>query len=239
MPHEFPFYGHDSCNASLTGPDNSSRSRSSLIHVPSTTTATKPLVMASTTAAAKGYSASPPTSAPGATTAPRKPSQLGLFCTDKENGRRSGNGFGVVSGAGQSVAAASATTRQVPNPPPGPTAPASLAAYGHGHTPNPKVPKHIYDSAMKTFYSVVKFLGKVRRACEREWKWEAEDVLAPKLYFYCSCTFHILLLPLLIREVLLAATRLSLMRRGNIMQPRLSRRSPFKNQNKRTRYHQP
>lgn len=75
-----------------------------------------------------------------------KPSQLGLFCTttttsekEKENGRLVGGG----GGRGKTT-----------------TLPTSIPTSNHSSSSS--IPKHIYDSDAKTFYTVGKFLGKVK-----------------------------------------------------------------------------
>jgi hypothetical protein len=178
MPHEFTISGHNSCNpveSAKTSPlllptkTSSSMTGSSSGHSPILTTTT-------TTA-----------------TAPRKPSQLGLFCTDKENGRHSG---GVMS-----------VSRSVPSLNAAPSAAKATAA-------TPGVPKHIYDSGMKTFFSVVKFLGKVRASCT--WK-------------------GLLCMYIHIREDSLLVMKLFQMLLVSILQPKLSLKHRFKNRNKKTR----
>ena len=142
MPHEFTISGRNS--------------RASLDSLKSSPHQQRP--GSSMTALKTSSNNSPSTMALTATsTAPRKPSQLGLYCTDKENGRHSGGGVleskhltAVPSSANQ---VAAVKTTPVPTPKPN-------TATHHN------VPKHIYDSSTKTFYTVVKFLGKVNlRVC--------------------------------------------------------------------------
>ncbi len=169
MPHEFTISGHNSCTS-----QSPSHNKSPL--APQLTPSMATSIRTTTTKTTN----SPPSTLTSTTAAPRKPSQLGLYCTDKENGVRSIPAESVSSAVKASTVAS--------------------------------VPKHIYDSAMKTFYSVVKFLGKV----SGKFEWENVHLSG-------------------FREDLLVVMKLFLMLQESTLPPKLSLKHPSRNPNKRTR----